>query len=176
MSHLGPDRPPTGRSSFDVLFSAIQDGQWVYDVPYPFSRMLDRLDLAVGIQSEDQSSLKSVLIPFSRCLNRDSAAPRQLAFPRMVVGVDTEPDVVPQDRPIFLKNRFYIGYQPNANTLEVISYNNAAGRFEFQVVSDYREGGKPKGPVRQPHVVRQLSPERRTRFPQGSMERDQQQQ
>lgn len=145
MQHLEPNLPAAGRSSFDALFIEHRDGQWQYDVPYPFSRLLDRLDLAVGIQSEKkESSLKSVLIPFSRCLNRDLANPRQLSLPRMVVGVDSESSTVPEDRPVFIKNRVFLGYQPKANTIEVISYNEAAGRFEFQVVSDYRKGGKPE--------------------------------
>ena len=62
----------------------------------------------------------------------------------MVVAVDTEPSVVPEERPVFIKNRVSLGHQPKADTIEVISYNEQAGRFEFQVVSDYREGGEPK--------------------------------
>ena len=145
MKRLGPDRPAIGRSSFDALFTTNRNGEWVYDVPYPFSRVLDRLDYAVGVQSAQQeSSLKSVLIPFSRCLNRDITDPHQYLFPRMVVAVDTEPSVVPEERPVFIKNRVFLGHQPKADTIEVISYNEQAGRFEFQVVSDYREGGEPK--------------------------------
>ena len=40
-----------------------------------------------------------------------------------------------------LKDRIYLGYQETSDLVEVISYNEAAGRFEFQVVRDYREGG-----------------------------------
>ena len=145
MQHLEPHLPPAGGSAFDALFTVERDGSWVYHVPYPFSRLMDRLDRAVGIESADvESSLKSVLIPFSRCVNRDLVNPRQLSFPRMVVGVDSESSTVAEERPVFIKNRVFLGYQPKANIIEVISYNDAAGRFEFQVVSDYREGGKPK--------------------------------
>ena len=61
----------------------------------------------------------------------------------MVVAVDTEPSLMPEEHPVFIKNRVFIGYQPKANAFEVISYNETAGRFEFQVVTDYREGGEP---------------------------------
>ena len=145
MERLGPDQPATGRSTFDALFTANRDGEWVYEVPYPFRRVLDRLDFAVGIRSDKKDSLiKTVLIPFSRCLNRNLTHPRQFVSPRMVIAIDTEPSEVPEEQPIFIKNRLFIGYQPKANTMEIISYNDAAGRFEFQVVSDYRKGGEPK--------------------------------
>ena len=145
IDRLGPDRPATGRSSFDALFTINRNDEWVYDVPYPFSDVLDRLDYAVGIRGADEkSSLKSALIPFSRCLNRNLTDPDQLVSPRMVVAVDTEPSVVPEERPVFIKNRVFLGHQPKADTIEVISFNEHAGRFEFQVVSNYREGEVPK--------------------------------
>ena len=43
-----------------------------------------------------------------------------------------------------LKDRLYLGYQPLTDSIELIAYNEAAGRFEYQVVTDYREGGTPK--------------------------------
>lgn len=45
---------------------------------------------------------------------------------------------------MLLKDRLFLGYQEKANTIEVISYNEAAGRFEFQVVKDYQAGRTPK--------------------------------
>ena len=45
---------------------------------------------------------------------------------------------------MLLKDRLYLGYQEKANIIEVISYNEAAGRFEFQLVKDYRAGGTPR--------------------------------
>jgi hypothetical protein len=38
----------------------------------------------------------------------------------------------------------FLGFVENAGEIEVISYNEAAGRFEFQLVQDYREGGVPR--------------------------------
>ena len=35
VARLGPDRPASGRSSFDALFTTSINGAWVYDVPYP---------------------------------------------------------------------------------------------------------------------------------------------
>jgi hypothetical protein len=43
-----------------------------------------------------------------------------------------------------MKDRLYLGYQPRTNSVETISYNEAAGRFEYQIISDYREGGSPR--------------------------------
>ena len=42
---------------------------------------------------------------------------------------------------MLLADRLYLGYQEKAATIEVISYNETAARFEYQVVRDYREGG-----------------------------------
>jgi len=36
------------------------------------------------------------------------------------------------------RDRLFAGYREKAGIIEVISYNEAAGRFEFQVVKDYR--------------------------------------
>jgi hypothetical protein len=43
-----------------------------------------------------------------------------------------------------LKDRLYIGYQEQSAVIEIISYNEAAGRFEFQLLKDYRAGSKPR--------------------------------
>ena len=45
---------------------------------------------------------------------------------------------------LVLKDRLFLGYQPQAEAIEVISYNEMAGRFEFQVVENYSESGVPK--------------------------------
>ncbi len=43
-----------------------------------------------------------------------------------------------------LKNRLFLGYQPRSETLEIISYNETARRFEFQVVRDYGSQREPR--------------------------------
>src|SRR3546814_8027640 len=58
----------------------------------------------------------------------------------MVAAVNGEGD----DAAALLKDRLYIGYQEQSALLEVISYNEAAGRFEFQLVHDYRAGATPR--------------------------------
>ena len=83
--------------------------------------------------------MSSVLIPLGRSLQRTSAAPEFFAFPRVVVAVTGE-----GDGPVFAKDRLYLGYQERANLIEVISYNETAGRFEFQLVRGYRAGGTPE--------------------------------
>ena len=84
------------------------------------------------------------MIPLGRSLQRNSAAPQFFQFPRVVVAVDSEPELKSEGTEIFLKDRLYLGYLGKANLIEVISYNEAAGRFEFQIVKDYRAGAKPE--------------------------------
>lgn len=113
----GPDLPPAGRSLFDHLFA--RDG-----VPFPFAALLARV--------EERASLKKILIPLGRSLQRNAADPEFFRYPRAVAAVDSDG---------ILKDRLYLGYHEKAAVLEVISYNEAAGRFEFQLVLDYRPGG-----------------------------------
>src|SRR5262249_44214280 len=70
-----------------------------------------------------------------------AAAPDFFKHPRVVTAIDTEPARagVP-----LLKDRIYLGYQEQSGIVEVISYNETAGRFEFQIVRDYRPGGTPR--------------------------------
>ena len=82
-----------------------------------------------------------VLIPLGRSLQRHAADPDYFASPRVVVAV-TE-DAGAPGRPL-LKDRLYLGYHERAEVIEVISYNEAAGRFEFQVVEDYGPGREPR--------------------------------
>ncbi len=138
----GDNLPPAGRSLFDQLFAVDRNGQSSIDLPFPFAALLARLDAQLA--RDPASALppaKRVLIPLGRSLQRTAAAPDYFAFPRVVVAVDAQPaaNSVP-----YLKDRLYIGYQEKSAVLEVISYNEAAGRFEFQLVKDYRAGGRPQ--------------------------------
>jgi hypothetical protein len=56
---------------------------------------------------------------------------------------------------LVLEYRLFIAHQPKTETLEVISYNDEAARFEFQVVENYAEGKRPV--VRQANRVMCLS-------------------
>ena len=138
----GDDLPPVGRSLFDQLFAVARNGQSAIELPFPFTALLARLD--AELIADPGSALpptKRVLIPLGRSLQRTAAAPDYFAYPRVVVTVDSE------NRPnskSFLKDRLFLGYQEKSAVLEVISYNEAAGRFEFQLVKDYRAGGQPQ--------------------------------
>ncbi len=136
----GQNLPPAGRSLFDHIVTRPDGRSLSYDVPFPFSSLVqligDRLDPEDG-----GSQTKRVLIPLNRSLQRHAPKPDFFKYPRAVLAVDTEPAFSPDSAGILLKDRLYVGYQEKANTLEVISYNEGAGRFEFQVVKDYRAGG-----------------------------------
>ena len=141
-SAAGDNLPPSGRSLFDQLFAVSRNGRSRIEIPFPFAALLARLDRELA---RDPASplppAKRVLIPLGRSLQRTAAAPDYFTFPRVVVAVDAES--APNSR-FFLKDRLYIGYQEKSSVLEVISYNESAGRFEFQLVKDYRAGGQPQ--------------------------------
>jgi hypothetical protein len=129
--------PQAGRSLFDHVFAA--DGR--HDLPFPFARLVRKLEARVGADALGRPGVKRVLIPLGRSLQRTAGAEDFFRFPRAVVAVDGEPRSA--EEPL-LKDRLYIGYQESAAVLEVISYNEALGRFEFQVVKDYRAGATPR--------------------------------
>ena len=143
----GPDRPPVGRSLFDRLFAAERDGAAVTDVPYPFAALRQRLLRHLGPGAKQNQVLAQVLIPHGRALQRNAAAPDHFASPRLVLAVVGDPLSPPpglRGLGARLKDRLYIGYQEKARSLEVISYNETAGRFEFQIVEDYAPGRAPR--------------------------------
>lgn len=133
------DTPPAGASAFDRVFAA----RGRYRVPYPFTALLRELRVHAGVDALGRPGLKHVLIPMGRSLQRTAAAPQFFRFPRVVVAIDGEPRG-PAAPAVLLKDRLYIGYQEKAGVLEVISYNDDAGRFEFQVVKNYRAGATPE--------------------------------
>ncbi len=134
----GPDLPPVGRSLFDFLTMQEVDGRLVQNVPFPFEALLAQIEAEVG---GAEPTLKEVLIPLGRSLQRNAANPDFFAFPRAVVAVDQGPALRADAAGMLLADRLYLGYQEKAATIEVISYNEAAARFEYQVVRDYRAGG-----------------------------------
>jgi hypothetical protein len=132
----GPDLPPAGRSLFDFVATIERDGKRVYDLPFPFEALVKRLETRAGCTPREPCT-RAVLIPLGRSLQRTAAAPDFFASPRIVVAFDGEPA---RGTYPLLKDRLYLGYQERSNAIEVISWNEAAGRFEFQVVRDYRAG------------------------------------
>ena len=129
----GPTLPPAGRSLFDEVVAS-ETGESL--VPYPFAALIARIDAELQPASP-QPPLKRLLIPLGRSLQRSAAAPRYFEFPRVVVAIDGGPRAT---SPLLLKDRLYLAYQERADQIEVISYNDAAGRFEFQLVRDYAAG------------------------------------
>jgi mono/diheme cytochrome c family protein len=138
----GEHLPSQGRSLFEELFAVRRGAAAGIDVPFPFAALLARIDSQ--LQRDPVSPLppaKRVLIPLGRSLQRTAAAPEFFAYPRVLVAVDSPP--VAAGVPL-LKDRLYLGYQEQSAVIEIISYNEAAGRFEFQLLKDYRAGGKPR--------------------------------
>lgn len=129
LAQADDDLPPTGRSRFDLLIGS-------GPIPYPFARLIAQIESQLEHPAGGLSPLKITFIPLGRSLQRSAAAPDFFKYPRVVVAVDghAKPRVAP------LQDRLFLGYQEKTGILEVISYNEAAGRFEFQVVRDYRSG------------------------------------
>lgn len=127
------DLPPAGRSRFDQLVGS-------QPVPYPFARLVDTLNRQMQRDPGGLPPLKVTLIPLGRSLQRDAGAPDFFRFPRVVAAADGDnrPGIAP------LKDRLFLGYHEKGEVIEVISYNDTAGRFEFQVVRDYTRGKTPQ--------------------------------
>ena len=127
------DLPPVGHSRFDQLVGNAP-------VPYPFARLVKMLNQQMLQDPGGLPSLKITLIPLGRSLQRNAGAPDFFRFPRVVAAADgnNRPGVSP------LKDRLFLGYHEKGTVLEVISYNDDAGRFEFQVVRDYEAGKTPQ--------------------------------
>ncbi len=145
-----------GQSLFDDLFlinhtqdlvqnqAENQTGTSQYEIPYPFQNLVSSLEDSMGISiNNDGNQVRSVLIPLGRCINRYAGGPDYFKHPRVVVGVDSEHHGDGEERFPNLKDRLFIGYQEAINAMEVISYNEDAGRFEFQVVTNYKPGQTP---------------------------------
>ena len=141
----GPDAPPAGRSLFDFVVAREAGGTGrkiigVYDVPFPFTALVRRVAERAGCAGREPC-VKAVLIPLGRSLQRTAAAPEFFRHPRVVAAIDGE---AARGSAPLAKDRLYLGYQEKSTVVEVISWNESAGRFEFQIVRDYRAGGTPQ--------------------------------
>lgn len=130
----GPDLPSSGHSLFDRVVGS-------GPVPFPFEALIRRIESELAPGGYLGRPIKKALIPLGRSLQRQAAAPEPFRYPRAVVAVDGEPASRPGQAGLLLRDRLYLGYLEKAAVLEVISYNEEAGRFEYQVVRDYREDG-----------------------------------
>jgi hypothetical protein len=128
-SRPGPNLPPTGRSLLDFVAA---DG-----LPFPFAALVRKIEARSGCRPG--ACVKAVLIPLGRSLQRTAAAPDFFRYPRVIVAVTAE-----GKGPMSARDRLFLGYQEKTGIIEAISYNEAAGRFEFQIVENYRPGGTPR--------------------------------
>jgi hypothetical protein len=133
--------PPGGRSLFDILTTAQTPEGPRLKVPFPFDKLRTLIKTKGHLSDEN---LAETLVPIGRSLQREAAAPDYFRSPRRVLGVTGAPTSSRGGAPLILKNRLYLGYQPKSEVLEVISYNEGAGRFEFQIVENYAHGKKSR--------------------------------
>ena len=133
---------PHGRSLFDRVLERESGGAG--HVPFPFPALLQRV--RAQLDGEDPSGgLAIVLIPLGRSLQRHAAGDVDaFRFPRVVAAVTGEPATDARAGHLYLKDRLYLAHHERAEALEVISYNEDEGRFEFQLVRDYRAGATPR--------------------------------
>ena len=130
---LESDLPPAGHSRFDEVVGNAP-------VPFPFARLRQKIEAQMRPDPGGLPTLKTTLIPLGRSLQRHAGAPDFFRFPRVVAAADgiNRPGHAP------LQDRLFLGYHEKGEVIEVISYNDAAGRFEFQVVRDYAPGKTPR--------------------------------
>jgi hypothetical protein len=119
------------RSLFDHLVLEA-DG-----VPWPFEKLV----ALVGAQDPAGAKPLTLLIPDGRSLLKGQA---DFAHPRVLVAADYQSPGSPASLGLAPRGQLFLGFTELANEIEVISYNEAAGRFEFQLVQDYSATGARK--------------------------------
>lgn len=131
-SHIGDaDLPPGESRSLLDLWLAEQGA-----IPFPFDQFLQ----ALAREDRESRLPRTVLIPDGRSLLKADA---DFERPRVVVATDMRPPegaLLPAD----FRGRMFLGFTEGANEIEAISYNPAAGRYEFQLITDYCEGCNPR--------------------------------
>jgi hypothetical protein len=130
----GADLPPQGHSLFDELTASAEAPHILrQEILFPFEALLENLD-ALTLGKHVGS-----LLPRGRSLQRKAALQSPFRFPRVVIAFTDGPK---PGAPI-LRDRLYLGYVEASRQLEIISYNEEAGRFEFQIVQNYGPGLTP---------------------------------
>ncbi len=126
------DLPPEGtRALFDHLV-AQADG-----VPWPFEKLVEM----VAKQDPTGAAPLLLLVPDGRSLLKGQA---DCAHPRVLMAADFQSPGNPASLGLAPRGQLFLGFTEQANEIEVISYNEAAGRFEFQLVQDYTANGARK--------------------------------
>ena len=129
--------PAAGYSTFDLLFTKEQGNRREYQIPFPLPKLIEFVEAQLQPAEEGIETLRVAFIPHGRSLQKDSARPEQYKYPRTLIIPDREPIIRSGKQAPLLKDRLFIAYQEKAQVLEVISYNEDANRFEFQIVQDY---------------------------------------
>ena len=126
------DLPPEGtRSLFDHL--AAQAG----GVPYPFEKLVETVQ---KLNPEGHPPVL-VMLPHGRSLLKGQSDDTR---PRVLLAADFQAPNTPAALGVNMRGQLFLGFVENANEIEVLSYNEAAGRFEFQLVQDYSATGARK--------------------------------
>lgn len=126
------DLPPSGtRSLFDHVI-AQNDG-----LPYPFEKLVKLLQ----DQHPDAELPVAVMIPHGRSLLKAQADDKH---PRLLVAADFEMPNKAGGIGLAPRGQLFLGFVEQASEIEVLSYNEAAGRFEFQLVQNYCKGCVPR--------------------------------
>lgn len=124
------DLPPAGtRSLFDHLV-AQNNG-----LPYPFEALVEMIDRS----GPAGAAPVSLMIPAGRSLLKAQA---DFTHPRVLVAADYQAPATPASLGLNTRGQLFLGFVENAREIEVISYNEAAGRYEFQLVQDYAADGQ----------------------------------
>ncbi|WP_370262447.1 hypothetical protein [Limnobacter sp.] len=126
------DLPPAGTRSLFDHFAAQQGG-----VPYPFPKLVEAL---TQLHPEGQPPVL-VMLPHGRSLLKGQSDNTR---PRVLLATDFQAPNTPANLGVNMRGQLFLGFVENANEIEVLSYNEAAGRFEFQLVQDYSATGARK--------------------------------
>ncbi|HVT35089.1 MAG TPA: hypothetical protein VHE37_05880 [Nevskiaceae bacterium] len=126
------DLPPDGtRSLFDHLVAQNQS------LPYPFPKLVEMVR-----RSDPQNAPPlTLLIPQGRSLLKASADD---AHPRVLAAADFQAADTPAGLGLAPRGQLFLGFVEQAHEIEVLSYNEAAGRYEFQLVQNYCDGCVPR--------------------------------
>jgi hypothetical protein len=119
---------PLATTVFDRLYPA-SGGELA--LPYPFSALVEDLRARGGAE------LQLGFIPLGRSLQRFAADPNYFTSPRIILAVSGNGASRPP-----LRDRLFMGYQPAVNAIEIIAFDDTAGRFRFLQVEDY--GGESR--------------------------------
>ncbi len=124
------DLPPEGtRSLFDHLV-AQNDG-----LPYPFEELVAMIQR----QAPEGAAPVMLSIPQGRSLLKAQA---DFQHPRVLYAADFYGANTPAGLGVAARGQLFLGFVENAREIEVLSYNEAAGRYEFQLVQDYAADGE----------------------------------